>query len=131
MSMSWVQRSPQRFHVELQVLQAAANGRFVRVANHLAWEEEVRAGGARFALRITYPEDFPFAAPRVFLLYPSLPVSVAVHRYVDGSLCLHGPDEWHPTNTGVWVRGRAIAWINALVEFSATGIWPAKPFSRP
>ncbi len=125
MSMRWAERDPARLQLEMKLLGTAANGRFVRVSGSLAYDEDVVAEGTRFGLRLVYPANFPFEPPRAHLRFPSLPVTAAVHRFVDGGLCLHGPDEWHPSQTGLWLRNRAIGWLAALLEYSRTGVWPS------
>lgn len=124
MSMGWAERDPARLRLEMNLLAAAAHGRFVRVGGHVAFDEDLVAGGVQFGLRLVYPGAFPFEPPRAFLRFPALPVTSVVHRYQDGSLCLHGAHEWHPNQTGLWVRGRAIAWIHALCEYARSGVWP-------
>lgn len=127
MSMRWAERYPWRLQLEMKLLSTAGNGRFVRVSGALAYDEEVVAQGTRFGLRLIYPDNFPFEPPRAHLLYPSLPITAQVHRFIDGGLCLHGAAEWHPTQTGLWLRNRAIAWVAALLQYSRTGVWPESP----
>lgn len=126
MSMRWAERDPGRLDLEMRLLGAAAHGRFVRVGQSVAYEEEVVHDGVRFGFRIVFPDDYPYSPPRTHLLRPPLPVTSEIHRFVDGALCLFGPDEWHPNQTGLWVRNRTVAWIGALRNFSQTGAWSAR-----
>lgn len=123
--MTWYERDPQRLAVEVELLRATSNGAFARAGNELVFEEDLYVDGVEFGIRILFPDNFPFAPPRAFLLRPDLPASVEVHRFVDGALCLHAEDEWTPRCTGLWIRNRAVAWVHALVTFSNTGHWPA------
>lgn len=123
----WWEGDPHRLALERAVVTANSNARFARAGNEIVFLESIVANGIVYDLRFTYPPDFPNSPIRVHLLRPSLPKSALIHRYVDGSLCLHGPGEWAPTHTGVWTRSRAIAWIGALVNFSRTGQWRPTP----
>ena len=123
MSMKWAERNPARLDLEMMLLDATAHGRFVRVGQSIGFEEEIIHDGIKYALRIVFPDDYPYSPPRTHLLYPALPITATIHRFADGGLCLFGPDEWRPTQTALWVRNRAVAWIGALRNFSATGTW--------
>lgn len=113
-----------RLALEVNLLAQVSTGSFSRSANTLFFTESIEIGSNVFKFRITFPERYPFAAPRVHLLFPALQPSVETHMFQDGSLCLHATDEWHPQHTGIWIRNRAIGWIAALLSFSDTGQWP-------
>lgn len=123
--MTWWRFDSQRFALEVDLLRRASNGSFGRIGEVLVFDEELLVDGLRFGIRILFPDNFPFAPPRAFLLRPELPASLDIHRFVDGGLCLHASDEWTPRCTGLWLRNRAAAWVHAVAEFSNTGEWPA------
>ena len=122
--MNWYERYPARLAAEIALWRSATNARVLRNEMTILADEDVTLGSITFGLRLTYPKDFPFKSPRVDLLYPDLPVSVGVHRYNDGSLCLTSPDDWAPARTGVWIRGRAVLWLHSLILCGETGVWP-------
>jgi hypothetical protein len=59
----------------------------------VGFDEAFLIEGVVFEIRVVFTGSFPYEAPRVFLLRPALPSFVEVHRFNDGSLCLHGPGE--------------------------------------
>jgi hypothetical protein len=125
--MTWWKRDPRRLALEIALLTRAAGGRFCRSGDTILYDEEIVSDRVPFGLRVRFPEDYPASAPLPFLLYPDLPVTVEIHRYVGGALCVHGPDEWHPNEcTGLWLRNRTAAWVYALSDFLRTGVWPLK-----
>ncbi len=91
----------------------------------VGFDEAFLIEGVVFEIRVVFTGSFPYEAPRVFLLRPALPSFVEVHRFNDGSLCLHGPGEWTPLKTAAWIRTRALLWAHCIVEFSKTGVWPS------
>jgi ubiquitin-protein ligase len=113
-----------RATIEMRLLSEAGNVQFARHGDALVATETVRIGGVEFTYRIEFPPGYPYDAPRVFLLRPALPTSIEVHRFNNGALCLWGPDEWHPRHSGVWVRGRALAWVYNLILYADAGRWP-------
>jgi hypothetical protein len=125
--MTWWRRDPNRLAFEMNLLARAASGQFCRTGESIFYDDEIVVDGVRFGLRLEFPFDYPASPPLPFLLYPELPVTVEIHRYVGGALCVHGPDEWHPHGcTSLWLRNRAVAWIHGLCEFQRTGSFPAK-----
>lgn len=121
---TWWERNPRLLSTTMFLARTATNGRLVRAGNTLLFEEDIVAGGVVFGLRIRLSENHPFEPPRAYLAYPDLPVTVAIHRFTNGALCLHGEEEWHPNQTLLWLRNRAVSWIGALLIFTRTGEWP-------
>lgn len=124
MSTPWWNSDPRRFALEMRLVREATNGRLARSGDTLIFEEDIVSSSARFGLRIWFPETYPYEPPRAYLAYPPMPVDVKIHRFLNGALCLHSDEEWHPSNTIVWIRNRAVAWIGALHEYAETGEWP-------
>ena len=123
----WVSERPALFRAEQELTQRFTNGRIARDGQVIVFEEEVQVSGITFSYQIRYAADHPYSAPSVYLRWPELPKTAEVHRFRDGSLCLHGPEEWHPSHTAaLWLRNRVVAWIAALLSFSRTGVWDMK-----
>ncbi len=120
----WVAERPNLLRLEMELARGLTSGRIARDGATIVFEEEIRAHGVSFGYQIRYAPDHPFTAPTVLLLWPDLPKTREVHRFSDGSLCLHAEEEWLPTRTGaLWLRNRAVAWIVAVGDFSRTGVW--------
>ncbi|MBZ5506118.1 MAG: hypothetical protein LAO78_11715 [Acidobacteriia bacterium] len=64
-----------------------------------------------YTISVVYPDDFPYAAPRVFAVDPE--VSSPKHQYSDGSLCLMYPGDgtWKTNTTAVQIVTMAAAWF--------------------
>lgn len=125
---TWFTRDPERLAIETALMEHGTRAVLRRTATDLMWVEDVRstATGQLFTLAITYPERFPFEAPRGFILNPGI-VGGAPHRFGDGSLCLF-PDPRladGPKTTALVVRNRAVVWFLAYEVWRVTGEWMA------
>lgn len=115
-----------RFASEMTLLRQNTNAVMWRREPYgpVGFDEAFHIQGVVFAIRGVFTSSFPYEAPRVFLLRPALPSVLQIHRFSDGSLCLHGPGEWTPLKTALWIRTRALLWAHTVVKFALEGEWP-------
>ena len=97
------------------------------VSGRLAWLERIisSASGRPFDLMIEYPDVFPHAPPRAFVVRPD--VEDAPHQLLDGSLCLFNDPATAAgvKTTALLVRSRAVVWLLAFEVWQRTGEWCA------
>ncbi len=82
------------------------------------WLEPVPA--RRFLISVRYPPHYPYAAPVLHVITPSLR-SGSPHRYADGSLCVHKM-RWDPaTGTAASCVPLAAAWLVGYISWVELG----------
>ncbi len=95
-----------------------------RDGDTIFWVEDLVAeSGARYRLKVVYPDRFPHERPKAFVVSPD--VKGAPHRWGDGSLCLFGSGPTGVKTTALVVRNRAVTWFLAYEFWKATGKWMA------
>ena len=89
----------------------------------LAWRGRLRlSGGASYVVSAELPSRYPYEAPVLRVLTPSL-VGGCPHRYADGSLCVH-LNTWSPhTGTVVQTIANAADWLLHYQGWRRTGVW--------
>jgi len=92
-------------------------------SGQLAWRGRLKLkGGASYLISAELPAHYPYEAPVLWVLAPSL-VGGCPHRYGDGSLCIH-LNSWNPDNgTVVQSIGNAAVWLSKYQAWRRTGVW--------
>ena len=80
----------------------------------LAFKAAIRVNGRDYPLELIYPNLFPHVPP---IVRPQDKIVLrSGHQYQGGTLCLEwGPDNWHPSVTGVQVLESAIRLLRAEI----------------
>ena len=80
----------------------------------LAFKAAIRVNGRDYPLEFIYPNLFPHVPP---IVRPQDKIVLrSGHQYQSGTLCLEwGPDNWHPSVTGVQVLESAIRLLRAEI----------------
>jgi ubiquitin-protein ligase len=95
--------------IELPVIELQTTGRY-----------ESRS----FKIGIEYVQDYPIAAPKVFIIDPELDPIETPHMYVDGSICyLKADEDWSNDFTSYEVALMVKSWIYAYCKWERKGIW--------
>lgn len=84
------------------------------IDGQLAFNVAIRANGRDYPLEFIYPNLYPHVPP---IVRPQDKIALrSGHQYLNGTLCLEwGPDNWHPSVTGVQVLESAIRLLRAEI----------------
>ena len=122
----WYDRDRERLNAEVCIMHAHTRAELSHNDGTLFWIEEIisQRRRRRYRLMIAYPERFPYARPRAYILRPN--ISKAPHKFLDGSLCLFNSQSFiDPKTTALVVRNRALAWVFTYEGWLRSRVWKA------
>lgn len=126
----WYERRPDRLAKEEQMMK----NRFPQFSlkrhdGQLFWEGTLKSNSyKRYRAIIFYPNDFPYDAPKPYIVDPDLTEKdpPPPHMYKDGRLCVfeHRDGTWQSNSTAATMVGLVSPWIHAYEHWLETGNWP-------
>jgi hypothetical protein len=124
-SMTWYEDNPRRLLIEKRALEQSfpqfyffRSGSALGVRGYLSTSR-----GGFYSLEILYPSSFPYGAPEVYVLSPS--ISDALHKFDGNQICVHY-NEWRPQYTITVMIGWAAHWLHSYEIWKSTGRWPGR-----
>ena len=117
-------KHPKRFCQEIEKMANSTNAKPSYEDGSLIFVEDIINNyGTPFTFLITISDNYPFKAPKVFLLEPEITCEEGIHQYSDDSLCLFYPDKYSTSWSILDIRNQACSWCSLIEDYQKTGIW--------
>ena len=123
--MVWYESSPRRLLIEKKALEHSfPQFHFIRHEYQLGVKGYLTTrGGGYYSIEIWYPFDYPYDAPSVYVVSPS--IMDAPHKFGSNQICVHY-NEWRSQYTIAVIIGWAAHWLHAYEIWKDTKKWPGK-----
>ncbi len=110
---AWYETNRQRLSLETETMAQRFPDFVLKTTDRgLTWAGQLRTNsGSRYQIAVVYSTDFPYYAPKVYVLRP--PIRSPKHQWNDGSLCLFNPDDktWNTNTTAAQAVALTAEWL--------------------
>lgn len=111
--MEWYERNKHRLALELGLLRRHhRDARILIDQNRLVVFKKIYHRRT-YLVKMTYPRNFPYAQPKVFVVKPSVRTH---HQWKDDSLCLFKPNQVGPKTSGKVILDWTIKFLKEYEE---------------
>jgi hypothetical protein len=122
--MHWYEANKTRFEIEKRLLAQFHPGTRIIIKNgKMKLEHRIAIGRNSYLVEGIFADNHPYSSMQFFVRQPSIRKS-SPHRFCDGEICTHGPDDIGPETTAKVYLDWAGDWLRTYEKWLDGEPWP-------